>query len=127
MPTIRIKAQISAQELIDAASQLDSPELEVVAERVLMLRAERRAPHLSKQETDLFEIINYHRLPKAQARFELLIKRRQANKVSSEELAELIAMTDQSEMEAAERVRAVSELAEMRGLSFQGMWQQLGL
>lgn len=127
MPTIQIKAQISAQELIDAASQLDSPELEVIAERVLMLRAERRAPHLSEQETDLFEIINYHRLPKAQARFELLIKRRQANKISSEKLAELIAMTDQGEMEAAERVRAVSELAEMRGLSFQGMWQQLGL
>lgn len=127
MPTVQVKAKISAQELIDAASQLDSPELEVVAERVSMLRAERRAPHLSKQETELFEIINYHRSPEAQARFELLIKRRQASKITSEELAELITMTDQSEIQAAERVRAASELAEIRGLSFQEMWQQLGL
>lgn len=58
MSTIQVKAQISAQELIDAASQLDSSELEVVAERVLMLRAERRAPHLSHEESDLLLQIN---------------------------------------------------------------------
>jgi len=127
MPVIQVKAQISAQELIDAAEQLDGPELETVAERLLMIRAERRAPHLTKQETELFDIINYRRPPEAQARFDLLIKRRQAHKITAEELAELITMTDQSEMQAAERVRAVSELAEHRGLTFQKMWQQLGL
>jgi len=47
MPTIQVKAQISAQELIEAASQLDDLELEAVTDSVLMLRAERCAPHLS--------------------------------------------------------------------------------
>lgn len=47
MPTIQIQVQISAQELINAASQLDDPELEAFTDRILMLQAERRAPHLS--------------------------------------------------------------------------------
>ncbi len=47
MPTIQVQAQISAQELIDAAIQLDDPELEAFTDHVLMLRAERRAPHPS--------------------------------------------------------------------------------
>jgi hypothetical protein len=60
-----------------------------------------------------------------QARFDFLVTRRRARKINSVELTELIALAYQSEMKAATRVRAVAELAELRGVAFEELWQQL--
>lgn len=127
MQTTQQEHSASSEELLHEVSHLSNPALDRFLDQVLLLRAERRAPHLSKKETELFETINYHRSPDAQARFEYLVTRRRANKITAKELKELISLTDQSEMQAADRVRAVMELAQLRGLSFEEMWRQLGL
>ncbi len=127
MSTAQYEASVSSEQLLQEVSRLNGPALDKFLDQVLLLRAERRAPHLSKKETELFEVINHRRSPEAQAHFDFLIKRRRANKITSEELADLNTMTNQSEMQAAERVRAVSELADIRKLTFDEMWQQLGL
>ena len=80
-----------------------------------------------QKEAELFALINYRRSPEAQTRFNLLVKRRQNYKITPEELAELRTMTDESEMKGAERIRAVTELAEIRGLSFVEMWKEIEL
>ena len=127
MSTVQHELSAPSEELLQEVSRLNGPALDKFLDRVLMLRAERRAPHLSKQETELLETINYRRPPEAQARFDLLVTRRRANKIISAELAELLTMTDQSEMLAAERVRAVMDLAQLRGVSFDEMLRQLGM
>ena len=127
MSTVQHELSAPSEELLQEVSRLNGPALDKFLDRVLMLRAERRAPHLSKQESELLETINYRRPPEAQARFDLLVIRRRANKITSAELAELLTMTDQSEMLAAERVRAVMDLAQLRGVSFDEMLRQLGM
>ena len=127
MSTVQHELPASSEELLREVSRLSNPALDRFLDQVLLLRAERRAPHLSKQETELLETIGYRRPPEAQARFDVLVTRRRANKITSAELAELRTMTDQSEMEAAERVRAVADLARLRGVSFDEMLRQLGM
>ncbi len=127
MATIEQERNVSSEHLLQEVSQLDTPNLDNFLDQVLRLRAERRAPHLSKNETKLLEMINYHRPAEAQARFDRLISRRRANKLSQEERTELVAMTHESEMQAAERVRAVAELARLRGIPFDEMLHQLGI
>ena len=50
-----------------------------------------------------------------------------SNRITRKEHAELLTMTDQSEQFAADRVQAVTDLAALRGLTFNEMWKQLGL
>ena len=118
---------VSAEKLLQELSRLNNTALDQFLDQALLLRAERRAPHLSKKETELFTVINYHRSSEAQTRFNFLVTKRRANKITFEELAELRAMTDESENQAAERIRAVAELAELRGLTFDEMWNYLQL
>ena len=66
-------------------------------------------------------------MPEAQARFDVLVTRRRANKITSDEIAELQALNSQSEMQAAQRVRAAMDLARLRGVPFDEMLRQLGM
>lgn len=127
MATIEQERNVSSEHLLQEVSRLDTPDLDNFLDQVLRLRAERRAPHLSKNETKLLETINFRLPAEAQARFDWLISRRRANKLSQEERTELIAITNQSEIQAAERVRAVAELARLRGIPFEEMLRQLGI
>lgn len=108
-------------------SQFSDAELDDFWSQITRLRAERRASHLSKRETELLEIINYRRPPDVQARFDFLLKRMRSNRITRKEHAELLTITDQSEQFAADRVQAVADLAALRGLTFNEMWKQLGL
>ncbi len=84
-----------------------------------------RAPRLSRRETELRETISFRRPSAQQARFDFLVTRRRAEKITEEELAELLTMTDQSERQGAERVRAIIELAQLKRVSLDEMLRQL--
>lgn len=127
MSTVQHEFSGHSEELLREVSRLSNPALENFLDRVLILRAERRASHLSARETELFETINSRLMPEAQARFDVLVKRRRANKITSDELAGLRTLNNQSEMQAAQRVRAVMDLAQLRGVSFDEMLRQLGM
>ncbi len=90
-------------------------------------RESRAVPHLSRSETALMEAIGANWPRETQARFDSLVAKRRAHKITSGELAELTSLAEQSEIMAAERVRAVGELARLRGLSFDEMWRRLGI
>ena len=113
--------------VVQEVAQFSDTEFEVFWNQMTRLRAERRAPHLSEQETELLEIINFRRPPEVQARFDFLLKRMQSNRITRKEHAELLVMTDASEQFAADRIQAVLSLADLRGLTFDEMWKQLGL
>lgn len=125
MATVETELPASSQRLLREIASLSTPDLDRFLDQALTLRAERRAPHLSEAETRLLEKINSGFSPETQKRFNQLVVKRRAYKITTEELAELITLTNQSEAQAAERIQAAAELARLRGISFDEMWRQL--
>jgi hypothetical protein len=107
--------------------QLPLPELEQLVDRVIAIRAERRAPHLTGNESELLSRINQSLSAGDRARLKELIHMRDAETITSPELQELIGMTDRLEKLQAERLAALAELATLRGVTFDEVINQLGI
>lgn len=117
----------SAEEIIQVAKQLPLPELEQLVDRVIAIRAERRAPHLTGNESELLARINQGLPTEERARLKELISRRDAETIIPTEVRELIGMTDRLEKLHAERLAALAELATLRGITLDEVINQLGI
>ena len=127
MPTIQLEAHLSTDDLLRAADQLRPEELEQFVSQLLTLRAHRQAPCLSRSETELLQRIN-HPLPDTlRSRYAELIAKRDERTLTPEEHAELLRLTDESEIAETGGVRAIRELAELRKTSFDAIFQELGI
>lgn len=127
MPTIQVKAQISAQELIDAASQLDEPELEAVADRLLTMRAERRAPHLLQKESDLMLKISAGLPEETWRRYTSLYAKLEPDTITAEEHTELRQLINVVEIDNARRIGHLVELARLHGTTVEALMKSLGI
>lgn len=60
MPRVELQPtiEIDLEDILQGIAQLEIGELEKFTDRVMDLRASRRAPRLSKQESDLLQKIN---------------------------------------------------------------------
>ncbi len=58
MPTVRVEANLSCDDLLQAVEQLNLPELEQFTLQVIALQAQRKAPNLPKDEATLLLKIN---------------------------------------------------------------------
>lgn len=127
MSSIEIRSQVSLTELLQGVSQLDTRELDDFVSQVLTLRARRIAPSLAAEEARLLETVN-RRLPTAaQQRFEELSVKRSEETLTAEEHRELLDLIDRIENADAERVRALTSLAQVRGVSVRELMNQLGI
>ncbi len=127
MTTIPIEVQVSTEQLVQAVEQLPPQELVSFLAQVLALRAQREASHLSSSETVLLLRIN-HALPaELQHRFGELVAKRQAETITSDELHELIQITDQIEHHDSERLAALDALARLRGVTLGSLMDVLGI
>ena len=117
----------SAEEIIQVAKQLPLLELEQLVDRVIAIRAERRAPHLTGNESELLARINQGLPTEERARLKELISRRDAETIIPTEVRELIGMTDRLEKLHAERLAALAELATLRGITLDEVINQLGI
>lgn len=125
MPTIQ--APVTAQELIEAARQLDSEELERVTDRLLVLRAARRRPHLSSRETELLLQINTPLPEETWRRYSYLYSKLERQTLSAEEHAELLGLIDVVEEDNAHRIGLLAELAQIRGTTLDTQMKSLGI
>lgn len=125
MTTLETEQAPSPRRLLQEIARLNTPDLDRLLNQAQTLRAERRTAHLSKTETRLLENINASFPSETQLRFNQLVSKRRPTKITAEQLAELTVLTDQSEAQAAERIRAATVLARLRGISFDDMWRQL--
>jgi hypothetical protein len=93
------------------------------AERLLQngLRA------LARPEAELLQRINQSLTPEAWQRYEVLLAHRQAETLTPEEQTELIALSDQLEAFNAQRLEALTEMAQLRGVPVPALMAQLGL
>ena len=127
MPTVEVRSHVSMDELLNGVAQLDTGELDQFVSEVLTLRAKRVAPGLPEGEARLLRTINQGLPTDMQQRYEELEGKRRAETLAPEEREELLAMTDRVERADAERVQALGELAQLRGVPVPALMAELGI
>jgi 16S rRNA C967 or C1407 C5-methylase (RsmB/RsmF family) len=127
MPTIQVEAHLSRRDLLKATEQLDAAEFQQFVADVLGLRARRQAPHLSATESELLLIVNRGLPENLRERYRELIGKRRQQTLAPAELEELLRLTDQVEQLEADRLAALSELAQLRQTTLPTLMANLGL
>ncbi len=127
MSTVQVKTELPFDELLKAVEQLSLPDLEKLMSQVIALQAQRKAPSLSKDETELLLKINQGLPDDVQRRFDELVAKRQAETLTPDEHQELLHLIDQIEKSDAKRVQYLAELARLRGISLTTLMDQLGI
>ena len=127
MPTIQLSAEVTRDDILKAIDQLDEQELDELVTGVLKLRARRRAPTLSKEESELLLRINEGTPPSLRARYWELIEKRRDETLTPDEYQELLHLTDVVEGFQTERVRNLVKLAQLRGVTLDQLMQDLGI
>lgn len=117
----------AVNEVFAAVEQLPSDELEQFVNRILALRAARRAPYLSKAEAELLEQINQSLPENKRQRLRQLQHKRDSENISANEWTELAGLTDEVEEIYAQRMKAVAEWAALRGVAFGEAMKQFDL
>lgn len=127
MSTVQVKVQLSTDELLQSVKQLKSSELEWFVRQIIALRAHRKAPGLSKDESELLLKINRGIPPDILGRYLELINKRQSETLTPEEHDELLGLTDKVEKRDAERVKYLKKLALIRRTSLRTLMEDLNI
>mgnify|MGYP001268990111 CR=1 FL=1 len=127
MTTIQIHSEVSLAELLNGVKMLDTVALENFADEVLAIRAQRRAPTLSQEESEVLLQINQGLPMAVRTRFAELNEKRQAETLTEEEHTELLGLIDQIEAHDVERVKNLGKLAQLRHIPVRALMKQLGI
>ncbi len=127
MSVIQIESRFPFNKLLDIVEQLNLSDLEQLMSRIIALQARYKAPSLPKQESELLIRINKGLPSDIQKRFDELVARRQDETLTMGEQRELISLTEKIEKSDAERVRYISELARLRGISPDSLMKDMKL
>lgn len=127
MPTIKIQAQLSKEDLFQAVQQLSLSELEGFVQDIIALKAKQKAPSLSTDETELLLKINQGLSSDIQTRYQLLIQKRNDETLTEPEYQELLQLTDKVELHQAQRLDYLAQLAQLRQISLTDLMTQLGI
>ena len=127
MATVAVEVRLTEEDLLNAARQLGTEELDHFVRRILDLKARRSAPALPEREAELFLAINRGLPADLRARYEALIGRRRAEALTPEEHEELLRLSDEAEEMQAERLAALAELAQLRGTTIADLMARLGI
>ena len=101
--------------------------LDALEERLYKRRAGQDVPHLSKEESELMQRINEGLSEETWLRYHDLVSQRKAGTLTQEQHQELILLSDQVEMDYAQRLGLVLELARLRGTSLEAQMKTLGI
>jgi len=91
------------------------------------LRQPSQAPAVSHREAELLQAIDIGFSQARMDRFGELIGKRRDETITGEELNELLETTGELERLNVKRVRALSQLAELRGVDLETVMDQLGI
>ena len=107
--------------------QLALSDLEQVMNKGYYLLAEKKAPHLSKRETELFREINDGFDEVFWYRYKELRGKLEDETMTPTENEEFLKMNEEVEAKNVIRLRSVAELAQLRQMSIPDLMNQLGL
>lgn len=118
---------INSQQVIATAQTIPLDELEQLVSNVLAVRAERIAPHITGEESKLLQTIQKNLPKKSLVRLQELQALRDSDQLSPKGFAELAGLIEKLEIFHAERMKALSDLAELRGVTLQTAIKKIGL
>lgn len=121
MPTM----QVESDQLLNAALQMPEDEFQRFVTKLFTVKARTRTATLSERESELLPRINQGLSATDAQRMRTLIAKRQSYTITETELQELIGLTDESERLNVERMKALVELAQMRGVTLDEVVKQL--
>jgi hypothetical protein len=121
------QTDISKEKMLEVVQQMNLPDLEEFVNKVIAIQASKRAPHLSDNESELFNKINQPFPADLKSRLDELTHKRTAETIIESEHQELVLLTDKLEEFHAERMAALARLAELRGTTLDLIMKQLGI
>jgi hypothetical protein len=125
---VKINSQnLEMADVLAGLAQLDTPELENFMQQVSYIVAHRKAPSLSKEEEVLLNIINRGFPEEFWRRYQLLFAKKENKSLSESEYNELVRMVEQVEEYNVERLKALIDLANIRGTSLDAIMHELGI
>ena len=129
MPKIRVTSliEIDLDEVLHSLTQLETKELEQFVEKVIALQAQRRAPSLPKDETELLQQINCGLPADIRQRYVALNAKLHDETITPQEHEKLLTLIDRIELADAERMQCLVVLAQIRGVSVDTLMEQLGI
>lgn len=127
MSTRQMKADLTPNQIVEAVKQLSLPDLETVTDQVILIRAQRKVPHLSRRETELLKQINMGMPETIWQSYRPLRDKLEAEELTETEHAELIRLVDLIEAYNVERLNWLIELAQLRNQSVRVLMDELGI
>ncbi len=128
--TIDLTPELETQLQEVAAKEGIAPDrfvLDTLKEKLYQERAVQSVPHLSKVESKLMQKISAGLPVETWQRYHTLRAKCQAETLTPEEHQGLILLSNQVEMDYAERLGFVLELAHLRGTSLEAQMKTLGI
>jgi hypothetical protein len=115
-------------EILSKAAALTAPEqIEELTAGLVALRAKRLAPVASAEESRLLIAINEGVPVGLRDRVASLIEKRNGRGLTAAEETELMELADRVERRGADRLQALTSLAELRGVSLRELMKSLGI
>jgi HNH endonuclease len=124
---VQSEINLTVPEVLKGISKLETSELEDFFQHVGMLVARRKSPSLPVRESVLLQIINRGYPLELQARYTTLSAKLLTEQITDVEHEELLTLVVQLEQKNAERLQALLELAQIRGLSLEALMEDLNL
>ena len=114
--------QISTENLLNAVVQMPAREFENFFEKARKLRQKAWTSH----EVELIrQLNNYVLSPEKRTRFNKLVKKRRAEKITASELSELIDLTNESESLNVKRIEILAKLATAKNKTLNEIMDEL--
>ena len=126
MSVIQVKAQISKKQLLHAVASLTDAEFQRFIKQASALRA-KQPKRLSRRESELLMKINEGPPAKVRQRYDELFAKKRESELAPSEYEELCALSDQLELDNAQRLENLAQLAQVRGQSLEEVMHALGI
>jgi hypothetical protein len=115
-------------EVLNRLEDLETPDLELALRAAAHRLARRKLGESTGHEAELLEKINLAALgPSDRVRYRFLYEKLQNEAIFEAEKAELDALIERQEQQNVERLRALVELAALRGTSIDDLMKSLGI
>jgi hypothetical protein len=118
---------MSVDELLKAVDDLSEPDLENLLHRTLFVRARRRGPIATPEESTLLREINHGIPAELSDRYEILADKRDDEDLTEAEYQELLDLADQIEALGVKRLEALVKLSELRQVPLLQLMANLGI
>jgi hypothetical protein len=118
---------MNVDELLKAVDDLSEADLEHLVERALFVRARRKVPVLSAEETALLLEINQGVPSELHDHYQVLLERRDDDALTEVEYAELLDLSNQIEGIGVKRIEALAKLATIRQVPLLKLMEDLGI